>query len=243
MARRGRMVFAGGSDDYRESVGLGPAGAARRRARRRRGRDMFDSDPTLGETYEPSDPFDESEREGIGTTPYAPPTTPTQPTPPPMTVDDWVKKFMLSPGRFENMLGDLISGAGVNVPTAPAMPTFEDMFESYNKASRWKQDQEIAGLNEAFGSRGARYGSDILSAQGNLRSRFLDESDLRAKQYLTDIETQRQGREGLQQGWLSAKGNLINAGMGAEQNRQALAWAQAFADFMRQAGPPAGMGG
>lgn len=237
-----RQVFAGGPDDYYESIGWFPpnrrgggglrsglgAGAGRRR-RRGGGRDSgfgaddpFSFDPSQGDWRPPGDTGGPN-----------PPTVT-----PPINIDDWVKQFMLSPGRFENQLGDLIAGSGVGVPNAPAVPTFEEMFNQYNKAQQYTREQQIAELGEAFGSRGAGYGTDILQAQTNARSRFVDENAVRAHEYLTTLENQRQGRETQRQNLLQLRGNWAGTGAQLEEGRRALAYGQAFADFMRQVAPP-----
>lgn len=214
-----RQVFAGGPDSYYDSIGWNPRRPSRRR---RRGNDIFD-------TGVDEDPFDSTQGEKTGTDTPATPTQPTLPTP--ISYGDYVGRYTLPAGRFENLFGDLLASQGPRLTNAPGVPTFEQMFEQFRKAQQFGRDQEIAGLGEAFGSRGARYGSDILQAQTNARSRFGVEDSVAANKFLMDLEGSRQNFLNLLMGGYGNASQL-------EEGRRALGETRAFADFIRQTGIP-----
>ena len=54
--------------------------------------------------------------------------------------------------------------------SATGLPGFSDIFENFRGNILREANRASAGLSEAFGSQGARFGSDLLRSQGALRT-------------------------------------------------------------------------
>lgn len=89
----------------------------------------------------------------------------------------------------------------------PNMPSFEDMFGRYLKTANTELDRQVAGLREAFGSSGARYSTDLMRGEGDLRTQFGDKILTKADELMMGLEglrgsefgTAMQGRLSLDQ--------------------------------------------
>ena len=140
--------------------------------------------------------------------------------------------------RMTNLLGSYIPptpaeletiGAGSRTELARAqgaqpMPTFEDMFNRYVDVSNREANRNAAAINESMGARGARYGSDLMRAQSDLRQRQTQDLATKANEYSLGLEQQRQGLlniagQGLSSvgggkyaSWQAGLGNLLNFG-------------------------------
>lgn len=123
-----------------------------------------------------------------------------------------------------NKYGGGLGTAGRALAEGASGPAFEDMFNTLRALADEEANRQSARLNEAFGSRGARYGSDILGAQSNLRRQTgLDISAL-GNQLLRDLRGDRTAE-------LTAAGGLENQARQSALNRL-------FQDFLIQSAPP-----
>lgn len=110
-------------------------------------------------------------------------------------------------------------------------PTFEEQFGRYREVAEREADRNAAKITEAFGARGARYGSDLLRAQGDLRRDLTMDLGVQADQINRGINEQRLAE-------LQALGNFgFNFDQQENQRRQT-ALQYLFADAMRRTGPP-----
>lgn len=112
---------------------------------------------------------------------------------------------------------------------AQAMPTFEDMFSRYVDVSNREAGRNAAQINEAMGSRGARYGSDLTRAQSDLRQRQSQDMMTKAGEFTLGLEGSRQnllniagqGLSGVGGGklasWQAGMGNMFQAANAAAQ--------------------------
>lgn len=73
-----------------------------------------------------------------------------------------------TPGTLQGVNSFLAQGAGQG-----GLPGFGEIFSNFEGAANKRIERQAAGLREAFGSRGARFGSDILRGEGALRTEGL----------------------------------------------------------------------
>lgn len=104
------------------------------------------------------------------------------------------------------------------------MPSFNEMFGSYRKLGEREANRQSAAINEAFGSQGARYSSDLLAGQGRIRENLMDQLLNKAAEY----------QLGLRQQQAHEVGGLANIQYGANE----AAMNRMFADFLRRTSPP-----
>lgn len=90
-------------------------------------------------------------------------------------------------------LGQSSSAEMARAQGAQDMPTFADMFNRYLDVSNREAARSAAQINEAMGSRGARYGSDLTRAQSDLRQRQTQDIQNMAGQFTLGLENSRQG--------------------------------------------------
>jgi hypothetical protein len=125
---------------------------------------------------------------------------------------------------------------------AQPMPTFEDMFNRYVDVSNTQAARSAAQINESMGARGARYGSDLVRAQADLRQRQSQDMMAQAGNFTLGLEQSRQGLLGLAGNALSGVGGgkmaSWQAGMGGMQGA-----ANAAASPGPMVGPAAGWAG
>lgn len=104
------------------------------------------------------------------------------------------------------------------------VPSYQEMYGSWSNLANRETNRQVAGMNEAFGSQGARYSSDIAGAQGNLRENLGQQMQVSSGQLLQNLRGQ-QFNEAATLGGLQA--GLGEAGM-----------SRMFQDFLRQTSPP-----
>lgn len=126
-------------------------------------------------------------------TPGPPGVAPGSGAPPtvPMSIEDMMKKlggYMGPTGQgISSQITGLLNGQG------NLAPGFQNMFENLMAVHNREGDRNIAALNEAMGSRGARYGSDILDAQGDMRRQQTQDLALAGNQLALQLGQQQQG--------------------------------------------------
>jgi len=96
------------------------------------------------------------------------------------------------PGEMQQLSG-AASTEMQRAQGAQAMPTFSDMFNRYVDVSNQQASRNAAALNESMGSMGARYGSDILRQQADLRQKQTQDMMNQAGQFTLGLEQSRQG--------------------------------------------------
>lgn len=104
------------------------------------------------------------------------------------------------------------------------VPSFQELYGSYSDVANKEADRQSAKLTEAYGSQGARYGSDLMAAQGQVRK----DTALGLAKQGGDL---LQGLRSQQFGEASALGNL-------QYGISEAAMARLFQDYMRQTGVP-----
>lgn len=132
-----------------------------------------------------------------------PPNTPPPPTMAPgpgptvpSTIEDMLRKMggYLGPQGAQNtaQINDLINTGGL-------APGFQNMFQNLLAVHNREAEKNIGALNEAMGARGARYGSDILNAQDEMRRAQTQDLAQLADQLQLQLGQQQQGMLGLGQ--------------------------------------------
>lgn len=104
------------------------------------------------------------------------------------------------------------------------VPSFQEMYKSYSDVANQEADRQSAKIGEAYGSQGARYGSDLLNAQGGVRRD-------------TALGLAKQGGD-LQQSLRSQQFTEASALGNLQYGINEAAMARLFSDFMRQTGVP-----
>src|SRR6266446_6304562 len=92
-------------------------------------------------------------------------------------IPDVAKAYMQSFGK----------GGPINVPS------YQELYGSYRDVAERETGRQSAKLNEAFGSQGARYGSDILRGQGQLRENLGQDLSLQSGNLLQSLRGQQFG--------------------------------------------------
>lgn len=137
----------------------------------------------------------------------------------------------------KNSLSDLLGNYEVPIPDIAQaymrsfnkggpidVPSFQELYGSYADVANKEADRQSAKITEAYGSQGARYGSDLLSAQGQVRK---DTSLGLAKQSGDLLQNLRKQQ-------FDEAGALTNLQYGISE----AGMARLFADFMRQTSVP-----
>jgi len=114
---------------------------------------------------------------------------------------------------------------------AQDMPTFSDMFNRYVDVSNRQAAQSAAQLNESMGSMGARYGSDVLRQQADLRQRQTQDIMQQAGNFTLGLEQSRQGL-------LNIAGQGLSDVGGAKYASWTGGVGNMYQDYMRNAAPP-----
>ena len=104
------------------------------------------------------------------------------------------------------------------------IPSFQELYGSYRDVAEREAGRQASKITESFGSQGARYSSDLLNAQGRLRSDMQSNLQNQAGQFLTGLRQQQFGEA-------SALGNL-------QYGISEAAMARLFQDFLRRSSPP-----
>lgn len=139
-----------------------------------------------------------------GTETDRPPNTPPPPGGPPgagaaptmpQTIEDMLRTLGGYVGPVGQQASNFISnrlGGGLD------LPSFENMFKNLLDIHNREGAKNIAALNEAYGSRGARYGSDILQGQADMRRQQTQDLAAQADQLALQLGQQQQGMIGQQ---------------------------------------------
>lgn len=104
------------------------------------------------------------------------------------------------------------------------VPSYQEMYGSWSNLANRETGRQAAQLGEAFGSQGARYSSDLLGAQSQLRENLGQQLQVNSGQLLQNLRGQ-QFNEAASLAGLQA--GLGEAGM-----------SRMFQDFLRQTSPP-----
>ena len=108
------------------------------------------------------------------------------------------------------------------------VPSYQEMYGSWSNLANRETGRQVAGLNEAFGSQGARYSSDVLGGQSRLRENLGQQLQVSSGNLLQNLRGQQFGEA-------QALGSLQ---YGAEE----AGMARMFQDFLRRTSPPPLMG-
>lgn len=107
------------------------------------------------------------------------------------------------------------------------VPGFSDIYENFSANVERQGKRASASLSEAFGSRGGRYSSDLLRAQGDLQGEI--------------SERLIGGASDIRQARANETATLAGAGIataGAETAINEAAFQRMFIDFLRRTAPP-----
>lgn len=130
-------------------------------------------------------------------------------------------------GTLEDLIGNFgaqLGPAGQALVQGGTGPSFDEMYQQLLALNQEQGDKNAARLREAFGSRGNRYGSELLNAESNLRRGQGLDLGLAANQLRRDLRQDRT-RE-------------LMAGAELEQNARQAAIDRLFKDFLIQSAPP-----
>lgn len=111
--------------------------------------------------------------------------------------------------------------------TGKAVPGFSDIFENFQANVERQGKRGAASLTEAFGSRGARYSSDLLRGQADLQGEI--------------SERLIGGAADIRQARASEASTLTGAALGVSGQETAIneaAFQRMFIDFLRRTAPP-----
>lgn len=165
--------------------------------------------------------------------PTPPPPGPAIPTPqpgktPPTTngnLADLLKQYMPpSPGQDAANTFFTQGMARLNMQQ-PA--SYEDQFKNYYDVAQREAERQAAQLRESFGSRGARYGSDLLNAESDFRRKLAQDVAVGATDIYGKLNDQR----------MNELGALLPIQQ-AQNARDDKALAYLFSDFTRRTNPP-----
>lgn len=73
------------------------------------------------------------------------------------------------------------------------IPSYQQLYGTFQDVAQRETGRQAASLNEAFGSQGARYGSDILGAQSRLRQNMGQDLALQSGNLLQNLRQQQFG--------------------------------------------------
>ena len=104
------------------------------------------------------------------------------------------------------------------------VPSYQQLYGTYQDVAQRETARQAAALNEAYGSQGARYSSDIAGAQSRLRENANQDLALQSGNLLQSLRQQQFGEAS----------NL--AGLQAQLGESGLN--RMFQDFFRQTSPP-----
>lgn len=161
----------------------------------------------------------------VSNSPGSPPPGAGIPPAVPATIEDMLKRMGGYLGPTGQGIGNQITNmlsTGTNLT-----PGYQNMFKNLLASHQDQAARGIAGLNEAFGARGARYGSDILNAQGDMRRQQTNDLNLAGDQLALQLMQNQQGLLGLGQ---------QSAGM--EQQARENAMSRMFQEYLMQSQLP-----
>lgn len=156
---------------------------------------------------------------------------PATPLPHTTTLNDYLQQYAANPLSSTNALNNLYTQGASRLTAAPQQPSYEDQFSRWLQTAQRGADQQAANITEAFGSRGNRYSSDLLNAQGALRQQM-------AQNIGTQADAINQGLNQQRSQELSALSNAQAQTAQAEQQRLNNAQQLFIMDYLRQSGAP-----
>lgn len=109
------------------------------------------------------------------------------------------------------------------------LPSFMEMYDSWRKLGEREANRQTAGINEAFGSQGARYSSDLLGAQGRVKENLFDQLASKGAEYQSGLRQQQFGE--------------VSALTGLQYGASEAGMTRYFQDFLRRTSPPPGYEG
>jgi hypothetical protein len=149
------------------------------------------------------------------------PAAPVAPAPPPAAAADpnWYQKFVsnyeLPMPKELTQAGDFASQNLSRLGAMP-LPSYEDQFNTYKDLMNRELEKQTADLSEAYGSRGARYSSDLTTAQNTMRRQGLQDLSAQGITAMTNLNQQRMQELGgtlqVLQGVGASRGNIAQAG-------------------------------
>jgi hypothetical protein len=104
------------------------------------------------------------------------------------------------------------------------MPTFQEMYQSYSDVANQQAQRAGASITEAFGSQGARYGSDLLRAQSQNQQDLASQLRSAASQFQLGLRGQQ--------------ANEINSALQYQTGRDVLGMSYLWQDYLRRTSPP-----
>jgi hypothetical protein len=138
----------------------------------------------------------------------------------------------------ETELGPLAAEGG-------SLPSFDEIFQNFEAGVEKRTDRQAAGLRESFGSKGARFGSDVLRAESDLRSGAARDIIAGAAPLQAAATQQFVARSGAEVERFNAgtnrQGALGSLALGASSQQQTIdenAFQRLMVDFIRQTAPP-----
>jgi hypothetical protein len=120
-----------------------------------------------------------------------------------------------APGMMESLVG------GKN------MPGFEDIYSNFEKVSQRNLATNLAGMKEAYGSRGARYSSDLARSMGQAGIEGTE-------RLMAGAATLR----GMRSQELTGLGSIALQGAQQAQGERADAMGMLVMDYLRKTGTP-----
>lgn len=128
-------------------------------------------------------------------------------------------------GQYETPVPNIANAYIKNLQQGQVnMPTFQEMYQSYQDVASQQAAKASANINEAFGSQGARYSSDLLRMQGQ------NQRDL-----ATDLRAQAAN---FQLGLRGQQSNEIQSAVGYLGNRDVMGMQYLWQDYLRRTSPP-----
>src|SRR6266404_3494042 len=88
----------------------------------------------------------------------------------------------LTQGYFQNLGKGIID-----------LPSFQEMYQSYRDVASQQAEKAGANINEAFGSQGARYSSDLLRQQGQTQRDLATDLRSQAANFQFGLRQQQAG--------------------------------------------------
>ncbi len=104
------------------------------------------------------------------------------------------------------------------------VPSFQELYGSYQNVAARNAAQAGANLTESFGSQGARYGSDIMRGQGRLQQNLAQDLNLQSGNLLQNLRGQQF--------------NEANQLSGMQYGIEEAGMTRLFQDFLRRSSPP-----
>jgi hypothetical protein len=151
-----------------------------------------------------------------------------------------LQPYYVGGGPTATTYGNMISAESTNMNNfgASIAPTFQDMFSKYLDVSNQQAGIQSSKIGETLGSRGALYSSANLQQQADLRQKQMQDLELNAANFQTNLENQRLQAEQVRQAGvgqvLTNQGQLAQGEWGSRE----AAMNRAYQDFLRTSDVP-----